>query len=259
MMTRIRTVRTLTLATTLALVVVTLFSLLPAQHGARPISAENLAQRNGEVEPTISVSGEGEVRAEPDIAVVRVGVTHLAPESDQAMAEVSRRLAAVIASVKGLGLEDRDVQTSGLSLQPVYRRQRSGEDLEIEGYRATNNVSLIVRDLGRASSVLDAALNSGANQMHGVSFSIEDTEPLKLRALAAATVNARSKADAMAAAAGVTISGIASLSEESVSVPRPMADAMSGLRAAPAAEAVAPPVEGGEMTIRARVRASFRM
>ncbi len=218
-----------------------------------------LAQRTGDRDFSgITVSGEGEVRAEPDIAVVTAGVTQQAASSQEAMDEVSRRLAAVIAAARGLGVESRDIQTTGLSLTPIYRqRPRGDETVEIEGYRASNNISLTVRDLRRTSTVLDAVLANGANNIGGLRFSFANPEQLRLQALANAVVNAESKAQAMASAAGVSISGVISIQEESVSFPTGAAQA-DFARAAPAlAAAPAPPVESGEMVIKARVRVSY--
>lgn len=217
------------------------------------------AQRNqADQQPMITVSGEGEVRAEPDMAVATVGVTHVAPTAQEAMDEVSRRLTAVIAAARALGIQDRDVQTSGLSLQPIFRPRPRGDEQpqEIEAYRASNNVSLTVRDLRRASSVLDAAAQNGANVIGGLRFGLSNVDELRTRALANAVANAEAKANAIAAAAGVPITSVLSIAEESVSVPRPAAQA--DFAAAPlGAVREAPPVEPGEMVVRVRIRASY--
>ena len=221
-------------------------------------AAGPLDQAQQPQEPSITVVGEGEVWAEPDMAVVTVGVTAVASTSQEAMAEVSRRLANVIVGAKALGLQDRDVQTTGLSLQPVYRQRRGNDDapLEIQGYRASNNVSLTVRNLSRAGAVLDSATASGANVVGSLSFSISNPQELRLQALAAATANAETRARAIASAAGVTLRGVLSISEDSVSIPRPISADVMGLRAL-GGDAAPAPVEGGEMVIRARVRATY--
>jgi uncharacterized protein len=209
--------------------------------------------------PTISVNGDGEVRAEPDMATLSLGVTAVAPTSQAAMDEVNRKLAAVVAGARSLGIGDRDLQTSGLSLQPNYRQRPRNDDtpLEIESYRASNNVTIVVRTLSQAGPVLDAATAAGANSVGGIRFGVSNFEELRLQALTQATANASTKAQAIASGAGVTITGVASLSEESSSVPsRPFAAADSaGARVA--AEAAPTVVETGELTIRARVHASY--
>lgn len=227
---------------------------------APAVAASPLDQPQVNQEPSITVGGEGEVWAEPDMALVTVGVTANAATSREAMAEVNRRLAAVIAGAKAQGLQDRDVQTTGLSLQPIYRQRTRNDDspLEIQGYRASNNVSLTVRTLSLAGPVLDTAVANGANVIGSLSFSISNTQELRRQALAAATTNAETRAQAIAAAAGVTLRGVLTISEESVSIPRPMPADFSALRAI-GAEAAPPPVEGGEMVIRARVRATFKI
>lgn len=225
----------------------------------RPATAAPSAQQNDET-PRIVVSGDGEVRAEPDIATVTVGVSQPGATSGEAMDAVNRSLAAVIASVRAVGVESRDIQTSGLSLQPVYRtQQRTEQTPEIIGYRASNGLTVTVRVLAQAGPVLDAAVAAGANSIGGVRFGIADTDSLKRQALAAATRDAESKARAVATAAGVGIAGILSITESSVSVPRPVAEGLS-LRAAPALADSAPtPVEGGELVVRARIQASYRL
>ncbi len=220
------------------------------------VAAPEAQQRSGEERPNIAVSGEGEVRAEPDLAVVSVGVTVVSPASQDAMDQVSLRMTDVIASARALGVQDRDIQTSGLSLQPIFRqRTRADEPQEIEAYRASNNVSIIVRDIARAGTVLDAASRGGANVIGGVRFGLSNVDDIRRDALANAVRDAERKARAIASAAGVNITGVLSIAEEGVAVPRPVAQTDS-VRGA-AAEAVAPPVEPGELVIRARVRASY--
>src|SRR5262249_39547466 len=140
----------------------------------------------------ITVTGDGEVRAEPDQATISVGVSQTGTTSGEAMDAVNRAMASVIASVKALGVADRDIQTSGLSLQPVYRSTQRSNDQppEIVGYRASQNLTVTVRNLSQAGPVLDAAVAAGANTIGGIRFGISDVEPLKRQALANATVDA---------------------------------------------------------------------
>lgn len=239
----------------LAAMVALFASTVSAWPPGKPASAAALFQAANQT--GVTVSGEGEARAEPDLAVVSVGVTHVAPAAREAMNEVSGRLAAVIAGAKDLGVQDRDVQTSGLSLQPIFRARIRGDDSppEIEGYRASNSVSLTVRDLASASAVLDSATQNGANVIGGLRFGISNVDELRAQALAAATANAEARARAIASAAGVSLRGVISITEEGVAVPRAQAEAL-GLRAAPAVD-LAPPIEAGEMVVRARVRVSY--
>jgi uncharacterized protein YggE len=226
----------------------------PAVDTVRVASAQGTAERP----PSITVVGESEVHVQPDMATVTVGVTSIAPSADEAMGGVSLGLAAILAGIRGLGIPNSDIQTAALSLQPIYRPRPPNDDspTQIQAYRASNNVSVIVRDLARASSVLDVAVQSGANNIGGIAFSLSDPETPRRQALAQATANAEAKATAIAQAAGVSITGIISISEESTTIPlmRTSAPAFAGV--APMA-APAPPVESGEMIVRATVRVTY--
>jgi uncharacterized protein YggE len=106
--------------------------------------------------------------------------------------------------------------------------------------------------------VLDAAVAAGANSIGGIRFSVADVETPRRQALANATADAEAKARAIASAAGVNLAGVLSIVESSVSTPRPAAD--TALRSVPAAEGfTATPVEAGELVIRARLQASYRI
>lgn len=214
------------------------------------LPVERAAQTTG-----ISVLGDGEARAEPDMAVVSVGATHVAPTAQEATDEVNRRMGAVVAAARGHGLQDRDIQTSGISLQPITR-PRPGPDQrppDIEGYRATNTVILIVRDIGRASAVLDSATSAGANVVRGLRFALSNAAELRTRALGNAVRNAAQNAREIAQAAGVGLGEVIAIVEEGgVSItPRPAAEARSALAAEPA------PVEPGELVVHARVRVTY--
>ncbi len=216
------------------------------------------AQTTTEQKPMITVTGEAEVHVEPDIATVSVGVMSIAPTADQAMTQVSQRQAAVIAGIRALGVASRDIQTSGLSLQPIYRQRPQSDETppQIQGYRASNNVSIVVRDLASASAVLDSAINNGANNVGGISFGLSDPDAAKRQALAQATASAHAKAQAIATSAGIALGPIISITEDSTSLPSPRAMSYAGYASAPGA-APAPPVESGEMIVRATVRVSY--
>src|SRR5581483_1005542 len=188
------------------------------------------AQSENSTDHTITVTGEADVHAEPDMATVTVGVTSVASTADEAMGTVSQQLAAVIAGAKALGIESRDIQTTGLSLQPVYRQRGPNDDTppQIQAYRASNNVSIIVRDLSMASSVLDSAINNGANVIGGISFGLSDTDAWRRQALTLATQNARAKAEAIAVAEGVRLGELLSVTEQSTTVPIPRTYAAFG-------------------------------
>lgn len=234
---------------------------LIGRSGVPEAAAAPLAQTAGESAPRalaqgITVVGNGDARAQPDIALITVGSIQIAPTAQAAMAEVNRRVAGVIAAARGQGLQDRDIQTSGLSLQPIQRPRTSSDQRppEIEAYRASSNVTLTVRDIAQASAVLDAAMSGGADVVGGVRFTLADPERLRTEALANAVRNAGRNAEEMAKAAGVRLGGVVSLAEEggATPVPRPATEV-----ARLAAGDVPAPVEPGELVVQARVRATY--
>jgi uncharacterized protein YggE len=221
--------------------------------------ANPMAQGDALEPPYLTVTGEGEARAQPDLAMITVGVTQVAPTAQGAIDAVNQGLAAVLASIRALGIEDRDIQTSGISVQPVYAQgpRAESQPAEITGYRATNQVSVTVRALDRAGPVLDAAVASGANAIGGIRFGLSDTDSLEQQALANAIADANRKAGAVAAAAGRPLGALLTIVESSVSTPRPQAEA--ALSFAPAGGPAPTPVEPGELVVRARVQVSYRM
>ncbi|MBI4213894.1 MAG: SIMPL domain-containing protein [Chloroflexi bacterium] len=210
------------------------------------------------VRPRLTAVGDGEARAQPDIAIVTVGAVQIAPSASVAMADVNQRVSATIDALKGLGVLERDIQTSGLSLQPIQRPRASSDQgpPEIEAYRASINLVVTVRDVSRAGAVLDAAQSSGANVIGGMRFALSDPSRVRARALANAVENAGRYAQEMAAAAGVHPAEVISIADESSGLPgpRPVAEA----RAALSADA-STPIEAGELVMQARVRVTYAL
>ena len=170
---------------------------------------------------TISVSGVGEVSVEPDIATTFLTVSITRPEAEAALEESNRGINAVIEAIKALGIEDDDIQTANFSVHPSYRWpthwQGSWEDNEpvFEGFVATNTIRVTIRDFDIIGNVLGAATTAGATSIGGVSFSISDSNAAYNQALQLAVEQARSKADAMAAASGTTVVQVMNISESS--------------------------------------------
>lgn len=197
---------------------------------------------------TITVGGEGEATAPPDVAYVTVGVQTQGATAAEATAANSRRMSAVLDALRARGLGSAELQTSGLSVTPQYQRDRPDV---VTGYQATNNVTLTVYEVERAGELLDAALAAGANRIGGLRFGLRDPSALRERALADAARAARARADALAAALGLRVVGVASVTEETAAVPQPRA-----IAAAPDV-AAAVPIEAGELRVTARVRIAF--
>lgn len=173
-------------------------------------------------EHTLSVSGTGRVIISPDIADLRLGVTITAPTVKAARDGNATAMAAVIASLKKLGMADRDIQTSILSLSPVYDYSTHSSQPRLTGYTLANSVAVTIRDLDKVGDAIDGALAAGATNLDGVSFRVENQVAAEKRAREAAMAEAKAKAETMASAAGVSIIGVASISESSAPAPWPV-------------------------------------
>lgn len=163
----------------------------------------------------ISVTGEGRVDVAPDMASIALSVTSAADTAAEVLAANSANMARVLAFLKATGLEDRDIQTSGLMLNPRY----SDSILtpfgapKITGYFATNTVSVRVRALDKLGGILDAVVSEGANGFNGLSFGLQEPGPKIDEARRLAVVEARRRAEVLAEAAGVKLGAILSISD----------------------------------------------
>ena len=191
---------------------------------ASPAFTPRAALAAGDTMPehTISVSGTGRVVITPDIADLRLGVTVTKNTVKAAREANAAAMTKVIAALKALGIADKDIQTSGLSLQPVYDYSSNANPPKLTGYMLTNGVAVTVRDLDKIGDAVDDALTAGATSLDGVSFRVEDPSRAEEQARKAAMTTARAHADTLAASAGVRISGVASISETSGPTPFPI-------------------------------------
>uniref|UniRef100_UPI000682CD0F SIMPL domain-containing protein n=1 Tax=Aestuariivita boseongensis TaxID=1470562 RepID=UPI000682CD0F len=163
----------------------------------------------------ITVTGQGQVFAEPDMATVSVGVTHEDKEASAAMAKAADGAAKILARVEEAGIAPRDVQTGSITLNPVWNnRSASSEVPRITGFVASISVTIRVRDLPKLGGVLDAVVTDGANQLGGISFGMQDPKPLMEEARRQAVADGRAKAEVLAEAAGVTLGALQSLNEQ---------------------------------------------
>jgi uncharacterized protein YggE len=192
-------------------------------------------------EHTISVSGVGRVTTTPDVADVRVGVQITRAKVRDAQAAAATAMQAVIAALKKAGIADKDIQTTSLSLQPVYDYSSNGNTPRLTGYQIVNAVQATVRKLDTIADVVDGALTAGATTLDGITFRVDNPAAAEAQARDAAMKDARAKADALAKAAGVSINGVSSISEQSGSVPVPV----PYLQAGGAKDAASTPIQVG--------------
>jgi len=203
---------------------------------------------------TIVVSGTGRVAVQPDVADLRLGVTVAKPTVEAARGEAAATMDAILRAVDGAGVARADVRTAMLSVQPRYD-YRDGRAAVLTGYEIANVVEVSVRDLSALGDVIDATLTAGATSMDALSFRLADPRPAEREARRQAMAEARSRADFLAEAAGVTVQGVSDIVEgQPVRPPGPVAKAE---RMALAADA-GTPVEAGTLEVAVTVSVTYR-
>ena len=206
-----------------------------------------------DVPPAISVTGEGTVSVPPDLAQIDAGVASDGKTAREASEANNAAMAKVVQALKGAGIADKDYQTSRLSLQPQYAQNRPGSTVSgppmVVGYRASNRVSIKLRDLAKVASVIDTLVAAGANDIGNLNFTVTQASKLLDEAREKAVADARRKAEIYARAAGVTLGAPLSIAEEGAPVPMFRAKTLA---VAPMA-AGAPPVAQGEETLSVTV------
>lgn len=173
---------------------------------------------------TIVVSGTGRVSVAPDIALLMLGVESQAPTLAEATADAARRMSAVVARIKALGIADADIATVAYSVDPrtappdPVRR----DPPRIVGYHVSNLAQVTVRKLADAGPILDAAVAAGANAVRGIRFTLADSSTAQAQARKNAVADALAKARELAAAAGVTLGPVLTIREGGASPPTTM-------------------------------------
>ena len=169
--------------------------------------------KSAETPNTISVSGEGLVTATPDIAKVDVGSSSDAYSVAEAQVKNTAIMNGIIAAVKKLGIDEKDIKTKNYNIYPKYDWQNGKNN--IVGYTVTQALGLKIRDTKKTSDVLKVAGESGANQIGSLTFEIDDPEQLKAEARTEAIKNAKEKAEALVDSLGVKLGRVISFSESS--------------------------------------------
>jgi uncharacterized protein len=213
--------------------------------------------QTAEVAQTIAVAGEGTATGTPDVATISLSVQSEARTAREAIDASSSAMAAVIDALKRIGIPENNLKTTGIQLNPMRARPRPDDTQPppVTGYQAVNSLSVTVEPAVKAGEALDVAIGAGANVAGGIQFAVKDDSEMQKRALDAAVKATRVKADAMAAAAGLRVTGIRTMTDEGgagVPVFRQEAQALTANAAG-----AAPPVQPGELTLRARVRVVY--
>lgn len=202
----------------------------------------------------LSISAQAEARRVPDVATMSTGVVTQAADANSALRANAEQMSKVMAAIKAAGIAERDVQTSGISVNPQYRYAEN-QPPTITGYQASNNVSLKVRDIGKLGKVLDALVASGANQVNGPTFEIDEPEAVYDEARRAALEKAQTRAQMYAKTLGLRVRRIVSINEGGGFV-RPMP--MMAMKAMDRGQESSP-VSPGETTLSANLDVVFEL
>lgn len=225
--------------------------------GAATASAAAQSTTDGnETLRTLSVSGNGRVKAVPDVADINIGVVERAREAAAASHKAAASMDAVISALLELGIDEKDIQTTNLNLSARY--DWNNDPPKVVGWEASNTVSVTVRDIEMVGDVVDATVDSGANQVNGISFRVEDPTAAQEVARSSAVEDARAKAEQLATAAGVEIIGVVTISESGGQAPQPIYMARAEMSLA-ADGGVSTPVLAGEVELSVNVYIQYEI
>jgi uncharacterized protein YggE len=206
--------------------------------------------------PSLNLSATGEVKIAPDMATITFGVMTEAGTAQEAMAANATRMNQVVSTLRRAGIEQRDVQTSGLNLSAQYDYQEN-QPPRLRGYQASNRVTVRVSDLTKLGSTVDAVVGAGVNQIDGVEFGLRDPSAAEDQARQLAVRALQAKAALYAQALGKPLGEIRSLTESGGYAPQPRP--MMYARAASAGMAESTPIEGGELSVKIDITGVYNL
>jgi len=227
--------------------------------GAAALPSAALAQQST-INQTIAgtrldVSATGEVTRVPDLAIISAGVVARDPTASGAMQQAARRMARVRQALVQAGIADRDIQTSSISLNPDYI-YASNQPPKLNGYSASNQVTVRFRDIANSGKILDALVTEGANQINGPNLTIDKPEAALDEARAKAIAAGRARADLYARSLGLRVVRVVSVSESGGYAPPPPMPPMVARANMQAADTS---IEPGEQKLQVSVSMTFEL
>ena len=228
--------------------------------GAGTVLAQDTATPESDVAlgvPTVSVNGHGEVNVPPDTASVNIGVDVIKPTLAEAQETATAQATAVIEAFEAAGIAPEDIQTDYFSVNILRDYSENADPTLITGFEIINQLRVTVRDTDQLGELLDAAVNAGANSIYGVTFYVDDQTAAASEARVEAVEDARTKAEELASAAGMTLGPVVALSEGPTPLVPPVYGMGRGVGAAMAESAV--PVEPGSTTVAVDVMMTFEL
>jgi uncharacterized protein len=222
----------------------------------------NPARAADEPTPRIIVSGEGEAAAAPDMAMISLSVLREGATAREALDANTKAMNDVMAAMKTFGIADKDLQTSGFSIQPryVYPDPNKNENFppKITGYTVINSLGVRLRDLSKVGEVLDQSVTLGVNEGGNVTFVKDDAAAVLEEARKKAVESAIAKAKTISSTAGVSIGRILEMSEQTFT-PGPMPMMQAEMAMAKSADSAPVPIAAGENSYRVTVNVTFEI
>ncbi|WP_423067331.1 SIMPL domain-containing protein [Devosia sp. CN2-171] len=227
---------------------------------ATALSAAPVLAQETSMNGTVSISGMGEVTGAPDTAFINSGVTTQGATAKEALDANTKAMNDLLETLKAAGIEARDIQTSGFSVNPNYvysdARDANGYQLppKINGYQVFNTVNVRVRDLTILGSVLDKSVSVGANTVNGISFTLADPSKLYDEARKLAFADAKEKAELYAGLADAELGSIRNITEAQGFVQPPQPYMMKAVADSAGA---AVPIATGELSYQINVQVTW--
>jgi uncharacterized protein YggE len=205
----------------------------------------------------ISVSGVGQVTGTPNLLRLQTSINVVRPDVNSALQQANTTMANVQAKLKADGVAAKDLQTSGLSVQPHYTY--GGNTQKLDGYQVSENLSVVLRDLGKTGSVISDAAQVGGDelQLGGATLDLDEDDALIAQARQKAFADAKAKAAAYADAAGRSLGAVVSISESTQSQPQPFQ--FSAAMPMAAGEKAPVPIEAGSQDVTVTVSVVWAM
>ena len=201
----------------------------------------------------LDISAVGEVTRVPDVAVISAGVVSRSASATAALQDSANRMSRVLAALKSAGVEERDIQTSNVSLNPEYRYPQD-QAPQLVGYTASNNLTVRFRDIRNSGKILDALVKEGANQINGPTLVVDRPEAALDEARAKAVAIGRARADLYARALGMRVVRLVSVSESGENyAPPPPVPMMARM------EAAQTKIEPGEQKLQVNLAMIFEL
>ena len=208
---------------------------------------------------TINVTGAGQVYLTPDIAYIYLGVHTEKPSASDALNENNAQTEKVIAALKRMGVEEKDIRTTNFSIWPFDKYDpATGMPTGEKYYAVDNTVYVTIRDLAKLGELLDGVIVAGANTINSIQFDVADKSAALKEARAAAVKSAQEQAKELAGLAGVTLGEVTGISFYDAT-PVPVYDGYGKGGGGGAAEFAAVPIQPGQMTITVTVSMTYEI